>query len=47
MTHREKVLARLYKLYSSCPTQSQRDMVNKQIEYAKSCNDEQIAKLSE
>ena len=32
MTHREKVIARLNTLLSKCPTQSQRDMVNNQIE---------------
>jgi len=47
MTHREKVIARLNTLLSKCPTQSQRDMVAKQIEYAKSCNDDEIAKFDE
>lgn len=47
MTHREKVLKRLNELLYRCHTQPQRDMVNSQIEYAKTCSEEQILLLAE
>jgi hypothetical protein len=47
LTHREKVLARLTHLLHRCPTESQRDMVTREIELAKTCNEDEIEKWAE
>jgi hypothetical protein len=47
MTHREKVIKRLEKLRDDCPTQGQKEKVQKSIDIAKTCTEEEIAKMAE
>jgi hypothetical protein len=42
MGHRRKVIERLERLLKECVTESQRLVVKKQIEIAKTCSEEEI-----